>query len=71
MVLPFANEAAQALYVTQFCRLFSLLFVVDERWRGGKWLGSGLAEGSCNKIVISLGFVDCASSIPRSGLKFL
>ena len=39
------------------------------RWRGGKRLGLGLAEGSCNKTVICLGFIGCQGSIPRSGLK--
>ena len=70
---PFCKRSSASIVCDAILSSFSLLFVADERWRGVKWLGSGLAEGlrSCNKTVISLGFVDCAGSIPRSGLKFL
>ena len=70
---PFCKRSSASIICGAILSSFSLLLVVDERWRGVKWLGSGLAEGlrSCNKTVVSLGFVDCAGSIPRSGLKFL
>ena len=70
---PFCKRSSASIICDAILSSFSLLFVADERWRGVKWLGSGLAEGlrSCNKTVISLGFVDCAGSIPRIGLKFL